>query len=160
MRHLLNLGHRKILAITAQTGSQYTEQQLAGTAGAPGIRAETERYHHSAPARCGKKRHSLGGTDPQRSLRNAPAYGNHCIQRHCGLHNGARPLPARSEGADDISIITYDPWYAELTTPTLTTVVLGEIIQNPPSNDSLTRWRIPITARLSSSSARKRNPAE
>lgn len=30
MRHLLNLGHRKILAITAQTGSQYTEQQLAG----------------------------------------------------------------------------------------------------------------------------------
>ena len=32
---------------------------------------------------------------------------------------------------DDISIITYDPWYAELTTPALTTVVLGGDYSKP-----------------------------
>ena len=57
--------------------------------------------------------------------------GNHCIQRHCGLHNGARLSRLGLKVPDDISIITYDPWYAELTTPTLTTVVLGGDYSKP-----------------------------
>lgn len=132
MRHLLNLGHRKILAITAQTGSQYTEQQLAG--------------YRRALREFGLKLSDI-------TILPLPDVEKNVIPWEELIRNAlcAMPLPTAITAfngiaacttvralsrlglkvPDDISIITYDPWYAELTTPALTTVVLGGDYSKP-----------------------------
>ena len=132
MRHLLNLGHRKILAVTAQTGSQYTEQQLAG--------------YRRALKEFGLKLSDIAILPRPDVEKNVVPWEELIRNALCAM-----PLPSAITAfngiaacttvralsrlglkvPEDISIITYDPWYAELTTPALTTVVLGGDYSKP-----------------------------
>lgn len=132
MRHLLNLGHRKILAVTAQTGSQYTEQQLAG--------------YRRALREFGLKLSDIAILPLPDVEKNVVPWEELIRNALCAM-----PLPSAITAfngiaacttvralsrlglkvPEDISIITYDPWYAELTTPALTTVVLGGDYSKP-----------------------------
>ncbi len=126
IRHLLRLGHRRILVLTAQAGSQFTRRQMEGCRRALaefGLKMEDINFL-ALPDEVSKE------LSWEEMLRHTLCTG--ALPTAISAYNGIVACTALRAIArlglkvpDDISVITYDPWYAELTVPALTVIPLG-----------------------------------
>ncbi len=122
MRHLLTLGHRRIIALTSGEGTSFQKVQLAGMRRAlAGAGVPEERLlvvpmpDEQVP-------------EWEEEVRRALCSG-FCATAICAYNGIAGCTAMRAlhslglKVPEDISIVTFDPWYAGLTTPTMSVVV-------------------------------------